>query len=62
MQHLAACRGYEDITLFLIQEGVDINLKGNILIGIRSNGEHFIVLCLHFDDKFAQISSEIRHY
>lgn len=27
MQHLAASRGYEDITLFLIQEGVDINQK-----------------------------------
>ncbi|KAI5559498.1 hypothetical protein BDE02_17G115000 [Populus trichocarpa] len=25
--HLAASRGYEDITLFLIQEGVDINIK-----------------------------------
>jgi len=30
IQHLAACRGYEDITLFLIQEGVDVNLKGKI--------------------------------
>ncbi|KAJ6290789.1 hypothetical protein OIU78_026519 [Salix suchowensis] len=30
--HLAASRGYEDITLFLIQEGVDINIKGNLLI------------------------------
>ncbi|CAL5189896.1 unnamed protein product [Lathyrus oleraceus] len=27
--HLAACRGYEDITLFLIHEGVDINIKDN---------------------------------
>uniref|UniRef100_A0A6N2LQ56 Potassium channel n=1 Tax=Salix viminalis TaxID=40686 RepID=A0A6N2LQ56_SALVM len=26
-QHLAASRGYEDTTLFLIQEGVDINIK-----------------------------------
>ncbi|CAN8232817.1 unnamed protein product [Cochlearia groenlandica] len=25
--HLAACRGYEDITLLLIQEGIDINIK-----------------------------------
>ncbi|TKY56680.1 Potassium channel SKOR [Spatholobus suberectus] len=25
--HLAASRGYEDITLFLIQEGVDVNIK-----------------------------------
>ena len=31
-QHLAASRGYEDTTLFLIQEGVDINIKGNLLI------------------------------
>ncbi|KAI5434670.1 hypothetical protein KIW84_021484, partial [Lathyrus oleraceus] len=27
--HLAACRGYEDITLLLIHEGVDINIKDN---------------------------------
>ncbi|CAN6700289.1 unnamed protein product [Malus baccata var. baccata] len=27
-QHLAALKGHEDITLFLIQEGVDINIKG----------------------------------
>ncbi|ESR34330.1 hypothetical protein CICLE_v10004424mg [Citrus x clementina] len=26
--HLAASRGYEDITLFLIQKGVDVNIKG----------------------------------
>ncbi|KAM1132750.1 hypothetical protein FF1_047096 [Malus domestica] len=27
--HLAALKGHEDITLFLIQEGVDINIKDN---------------------------------
>ncbi|KAJ9172950.1 hypothetical protein P3X46_016135 [Hevea brasiliensis] len=43
--HLAASRGYEDITLFLIQEGVDINLKdkfGNtpLLEAIKYGHEH----------------------
>jgi len=28
-QHLAASRGHEDITLFLIHEHVDVNIKGN---------------------------------
>ncbi|KAL0284331.1 UNVERIFIED_CONTAM: Potassium channel SKOR [Sesamum angustifolium] len=28
-QHLAASRGYEDVTLFLIQEGLDINAEDN---------------------------------
>lgn len=28
-QHLAASKGYEDITLFLIQEGVDLNADDN---------------------------------
>lgn len=37
MQHLAASRGYEDITLFLIQEGVDINQKGNTEIDKSEN-------------------------
>lgn len=32
LQHLAALRGHEDIALFLIQEGVDINMKGNFTI------------------------------
>ncbi|XP_051118013.1 potassium channel SKOR-like isoform X2 [Andrographis paniculata] len=27
--HLAASRGFEDITLFLLQEGVDVNAEGN---------------------------------
>ena len=29
--HLAASRGYEDITIFLIQERVDVNIIGNCL-------------------------------
>lgn len=29
-QHLAASRGYEDITIFLIQEQVDINAEGKV--------------------------------
>lgn len=28
-QHLAASKGYEDITLFLIQEKVEVNVLGN---------------------------------
>ncbi|KAF2295542.1 hypothetical protein GH714_033164 [Hevea brasiliensis] len=43
--HLAASRGYEDITLLLIQEGVDINVKdkfGNtpLLEAIKYGHEH----------------------
>jgi ankyrin repeat protein len=30
-QHLAASKGHEDITLFLIKEGVDINIRGKFL-------------------------------
>ncbi|KAF2290497.1 hypothetical protein GH714_014131 [Hevea brasiliensis] len=43
--HLAASRGYEDITLFLVQEGVDINIKdkfGNtpLLEAIKNGQDH----------------------
>lgn len=30
-QHLAASKGHEDIALFLIQEGVKINIRGKFL-------------------------------
>ena len=29
-QHLAASKGHEDITLFLIQEGVEVNISGKL--------------------------------
>lgn len=49
-QHLAAAKGYEDITLFLIQEGVDINLSGTlvgpIFISFLSGFKHHSILCL----------------
>ncbi|XP_057994095.1 potassium channel SKOR isoform X3 [Hevea brasiliensis] len=43
--HLAASRGYEDVTLFLVQEGVDINIKdkfGNtpLLEAIKNGHDH----------------------
>jgi sulfur relay (sulfurtransferase) complex TusBCD TusD component (DsrE family) len=31
-QHLAASRGHEDVALFLVQEGVDINIRGIFLM------------------------------
>ncbi|KAJ6421148.1 hypothetical protein OIU84_028516 [Salix udensis] len=43
--HLAASRGYEDITLFLIQEGVDINIKdkfGNTPLAVARGDSDFL--------------------
>ncbi|EHA8592606.1 Potassium channel KOR1 [Cocos nucifera] len=49
-QHLAAANGYEDITLFLIQEGVDINLSGTLVgllfISYLSGFKHHNILSL----------------
>lgn len=31
-QHVAASRGFEDITFYLIQEGMDINAEGTLMV------------------------------
>ncbi|RWW32500.1 hypothetical protein GW17_00002805 [Ensete ventricosum] len=58
-QHLAASRGYEDITLFLIQEGVDVNLSGTffeLFKGARLNigepGSHLCTAVARGDSDF----------
>lgn len=56
MQHLAASRGYEDITLFLIQEGVDINQKGN-----SETRKYYKAKSLCFGHILAQINLGIHH-
>lgn len=30
MQHVSASKGYEDITAFLIEQGVDVNISGEL--------------------------------
>ncbi|RZS12458.1 hypothetical protein BHM03_00043921 [Ensete ventricosum] len=58
-QHLAASRGHEDITLFLIQEGVDVNLSGTffeLFKGARLNigepGSHLCTAVARGDSDF----------
>lgn len=54
-QHLAASRGHEDITLFLIQEGVKINIRGkflydemSFLCALRKSITHVMVSYVEF--------------
>ncbi|GMY24802.1 potassium channel SKOR-like isoform X2 [Fagus crenata] len=50
-QHLAASKGHEDITLFLIKEGVDINIRDNFgntpLVEAIKNGHERIASLLY---------------